>query len=119
MAGRREPELINFRPNLLVRDVTASVEFYRDVLGFEVRNAMEDGSFCLLGKGLAEVAVVLTESPPVEQAYLYVRGVEALHERCQLAEVDIARPLTDHPWGLRDFVVRDPDGHLIGIGERV
>ena len=118
MAVRRDVELINFRPNLLVRDVATSIEFYRDVIGFEVRNVTEDGAFGLLGRGLAEVALIQTESPPAEQAYLYVRGVDALHERCQKADVDISRPLTDHPWGLRDFVVRDPDGHLIGIGER-
>ena len=119
MAVRREVELINFRPNLLVKDVPASIAFYRDIIGFEVRNAMEDGSFGLLGKGLAEVALVRHDNPPAEQAYLYVRGVEALRDRCQSAGADIARELTEHPWGLRDFVVRDPDGHLIGIGERI
>lgn len=119
MAVRRDVELINFRPNLLVKDVGISIGFYRDIIGFEVRNAMEDGSFGLMGKGLAEVALVRHDDPPGEQAYLYVRGVDALHERCKAAGADIMRPLTEHPWGLRDFVVRDPDGHLIGIGERV
>ena len=119
MAVRRDVEFINFRPNLLVKDVAISIAFYRDVVGFEVRNSTDDGSFALLGKGLAEVALVQTDDPPAEQAYLYVRGVEALSRRCKEAGCDIARDLVDHPWGLRDFVVRDPDGHLIGIGERV
>jgi len=119
MADRRDVELINFRPNLLVKDLEASIAFYRDVIGFEVRNATEDGSFALLGKGLAEVALVQNDAPPAEQAYLYVRGIEALNERCREAGCEVARELVEHPWGLRDFVVRDPDGHLIGIGERV
>jgi uncharacterized glyoxalase superfamily protein PhnB len=118
MVVRRDVELINFRPNLLVEDVASSIEFYRDVIGFEVRNVTEDGAFALLGRGLAEVALIRTESPPEGQAYLYVRGVDALHERCKKADAEMIRPLTDHPWGLRDFVIRDPDGHLIGIGER-
>lgn len=50
---------------------------------------------------------------------LFVRGVEALLGSCEVAGFEIARPLTTQPWGLRDFVVRDPDGHLIGVGERV
>lgn len=119
MATRRDPELINFRPNLLVRDIEKSIAFYRDVLGFEVRNAFEDGSFALLAKGLAEVALVTSDDPPYAEAYLYVRGVDDLHERCQEAGCHIERALVEHPWGLRDFVVRDPDGHLIGVGERV
>jgi hypothetical protein len=28
-------------------------------------------------------------------------------------------PLTDHPWGLRDFVVEIPGGHRLALGERV
>ena len=56
MAARRDVEFINFRPNLLVKDIEASIAFYRDVIGFEVRNSTNDGSFALLGKGLAEVA---------------------------------------------------------------
>ena len=119
MAARRDVEFINFRPNLLVKDIETSVAFYRDVIGLEVRNSMKDGSFVLLGKGLAEVALVQTDDPPAEQAYLYVRGVEALSQRCKDAGSEIVRGLVDHPWGNRDFVVRDPDGHLIGIGERV
>jgi catechol 2,3-dioxygenase-like lactoylglutathione lyase family enzyme len=27
-------------------------------------------------------------------------------------------PLTTHPWPMRDFVFRDPDGHLIAVGEQ-
>ena len=119
MPVRRDVELINFRPNLQVKDVAASVAFYRDALGFEIRAVFEDGSFGLMGKGLAEVALVRSEAPPSEQAYLYVRGVEMLHDRLEAAGVEIVSPLTEHPWGLKDFVVKDPDGHLVGIGERV
>ena len=27
--------------------------------------------------------------------------------------------LTDHPWGLRDFVVEMPGGHRLALGERI
>ena len=35
--------------NLVVRDIERAIEFYRDIIGFEVRNANADGSFALLG----------------------------------------------------------------------
>jgi hypothetical protein len=28
-------------------------------------------------------------------------------------------PLTDHPWGLRDFVAEIPGGHRLAFGERI
>jgi hypothetical protein len=28
-------------------------------------------------------------------------------------------PLTDHPWGLRDFVIEIPGGHRLALGERI
>ncbi|MGI9430758.1 MAG: VOC family protein [Myxococcota bacterium] len=113
-------ELLSFRPNLLVRDVSRAIGFYRDVLGMEVHAAPPDGSFAMLGgHGAAEVALVRHEAPQPGEAYLYVRGVESLLQRCQEAGFEITRSLATQPWGLRDFVVRDPDGHSIGIGERV
>lgn len=112
-------ELINFRPNLRVRDVPAAIAFYRDVIGFDLRVEFDDGSFALLGSGAAEVALVRHEDPPAEGAYLYVRGVAELYDRCKAHGFEITRGLELEPWGLRDFVVRDPDGHLIAIGERV
>jgi catechol 2,3-dioxygenase-like lactoylglutathione lyase family enzyme len=113
-------ELLSFRPNLLVRDVAAATAFYRDVIGLPVHAEFPDGSFAMLGgHGGAEVALVLHEDPQPGEAYLYVKGAEALLARCEAAGFEIVRPLTTQPWGLVDFVVRDPDGHLIGIGERV
>ncbi|MDT4907347.1 MAG: hypothetical protein QOI69_588, partial [Pseudonocardiales bacterium] len=31
------------------------------------------------------------------------------------AGAEIAPPLTDEPWGVRRFVVRDPDGHVVTV----
>lgn len=112
-------ELLSFRPNLLVRDVAAATSFYRDVIGMPVHVEFPDGSFAMLGgHGGAELALVRHDDPQPGEAYLYVNGVEALLASCESAGFEIVRPLTTQPWGLRDFVVRDPDGHLIGIGER-
>jgi catechol 2,3-dioxygenase-like lactoylglutathione lyase family enzyme len=113
-------ELLQFRPNLFVKDVAVATHFYRDVIGLPVHAEFPDGSFAMLGgHGGAEVALVKHDDPPAAEAYLYVRGAAALLAKCEAAGFEITRPLTSQPWGLLDFVVRDPDGHLIGIGERV
>lgn len=79
-------ELLSFWPNLFVRDVEKATAFYRDVIGMEVHVAFPDGSFAMLGgHGDAEVALVKHEDPPPGEAYLYVRGVEALLGSCEVA----------------------------------
>ncbi|MGH2632641.1 MAG: VOC family protein [Tepidiformaceae bacterium] len=112
-------EYLAMRPNLAVRDVAASVTFYRDVVGLELEHAFDDGSFALLRRGGAELALVHEDSPQPQGAYLYVTGVKTLHARCAERGVPILAQLTLEPWGLLDFVVEDPDGHRIAIGERV
>lgn len=111
--------LLTMRPNLPVRDVAAAAAFYRDVLGFHVTTQFDDGSFALLHGGGAELALVREEAPHPHGAYLYVRGVAAVLARCEAAGARVVYPLTDEPWGLRNFVVEDPDGHRIAVGERV
>mgnify|MGYP005863699119 CR=1 FL=1 len=112
-------ELLTMRPNLAVRNVAVAAAFYRDVLGFRVTTTFDDGSFALLHGGGAELALVRDDAPSPQGAYLYVRGVEALHARCEVAGAKVVYSLTDEPWGLRNFVVEDPDGHRIAIGERI
>jgi len=114
-----EVALLAFRPNLFVHDVQIAFAFYRDVLGMVVRVEFPDGSFALLGGGGAEVALVKSEHSAPGEAYLTVRGVDSLLGKCESAGFAIVRALDTRPWGLRDFVVRDADGNLIGIGERV
>ncbi|MEP7215401.1 MAG: VOC family protein [Anaerolineaceae bacterium] len=114
-----EFELLSMRPNLPVADLDRSVAFYRDVLGFELGARMDDIGFALMKGGGAELALGARTSPEPGGAYLYVTGVETLLVRCEAAGATIVAPLTQQPWGLRDFVVEDPDGHRIAIGQRV
>jgi len=102
-----------------VRDVGRSVAFYERHLGFRLISAMGD-DFALLGRDAVTVALVLTTTPAVAAfagCYVYVSDVEAAHEACLRGGVTLVSPLTTHPWGNRDFVVRDPDGHQIALGE--
>ena len=112
-------EYLAMRPNLAVRDVAASVAFYREVVGLELEHAFDDGSFALLRRGGAELALVHSDSPQPQGAYLYVTGVKTLHAHCAERGGPIVGPLTMEPWGVLDFVIEDPDGHRIAIGERM
>ncbi|MCP5099131.1 MAG: hypothetical protein GY943_26555 [Chloroflexi bacterium] len=109
-------DFLKFRPNLPVRDMETAVSFYRDVIGLKPFRIAPDGTFALFKSGGAEVELVKSEEPAVQGAYLYVANVKKLHQRCQEKG---PYPLTLHPYGMQDFVIEDPDGHLIAIGQRM
>lgn len=44
-----------------------------------------------------------------------VDDVDAAYARAKGIGAEIVHPLTDEPWGVRRFFVRDPDGHVINV----
>lgn len=122
MTGERV-EYLGARPTLEVRDVARSVAFYDRVFGWRVLTTTGDPpAFALLGTDRPLLAVSQERDPAVAAVaacFVEVMGVEALAARCEASGVEVVAPLTDHPWGMRDFVVRDPDGHLLALGEQV
>lgn len=103
------------RPVLGSQDLDRSRALWCDVLGFEV--AVERHGFILLRSGDAEIALRPEDDPAPMRVTLEVREVERAHERCVAAGVDIAVPLHTHESMRRDFVLRDPDGHLLEVAE--
>jgi uncharacterized glyoxalase superfamily protein PhnB len=41
---------------------------------------------------------------------IVVEDVDALYTRCVEASVPIVHDIADRPYGLRDFIIRDPNG---------
>lgn len=131
-AGTYGRSLPKFSVNLLVRDVQASVPFYRDVLGATVRYADVDfAALVLEGTDFMLHAdhsydhhpfhSRLTEcgtSPRGTGAELRVMGIDpdALEQRAIAAGVKIIQPAADFPHGWRDIVVEDPDGYTWAVG---
>ncbi|MDX1968540.1 MAG: bleomycin resistance family protein [Planctomycetaceae bacterium] len=46
---------------------------------------------------------------------IWVDNVDEIHARCVAAGIEIPRPPTDEPWGVREMHVRHPDGHVFRI----
>ena len=47
---------------------------------------------------------------------IFVDDVDAVYERCTTAGLDVIRSVQDEPWGVREFHLRHPDGHVLRIG---
>jgi catechol 2,3-dioxygenase-like lactoylglutathione lyase family enzyme len=45
----------------------------------------------------------------------WVDDVDACHAECVRAGVEIVRPPVDEPWGVREFLIRHPDGHCFRL----
>jgi hypothetical protein len=115
-------EFTAIRPNLEVTELGPTVEHLQRVLGFEVDIHEEEMGLVLLHRDAVGLAVVRTPSPAVNEttaSYVSVTDIENLHDRCASKGARIVSSLTDHPWGLRDFVVEIPGGHRLAFGERI
>ena len=115
-------EFLSCRPNLETDDLAPAAAFLRDVLGFEVEVDEPEMGLMLLRRDAAGLALVRSTNPGVNATtavYIGVTGVDDLHERCAARGARIVAGLTDHPWGLRDFVVETPGGHRLAFGERI
>ena len=109
-------------PNLEVGDLAPAAAFLHDVLGFEVEVDEPEMGLMLLRRDAVGLALVRSASPGVNATtatYIGVTGVDDLHARCAAQGAPVVEGLTDHPWGLRDFVVEMPGGHRLALGERI
>jgi catechol 2,3-dioxygenase-like lactoylglutathione lyase family enzyme len=105
-------------PNIISDTPDASRSFYAGLLGFQV--AMDMGwiiTFVSPGNPTAQVSVVREDAsaPVVPQITVEVGDVDAIHAEAVRRGLDIVHPLTDEPWGVRRFFVKDPNGMVINV----
>jgi len=105
--------------NLPVADMESARGFYTDYLGLSVteldlgwvqRHRSADGR--------AWVQLVTRDATSPHDSVLSVHvgtDVDEAYAEAQRRGYEIVHPLTDEPWGVRRFLVRDPDGNVINI----
>lgn len=115
--------MIRSMPVLQVSDVKRSEAFYCDKLGFRSHGTWGEGpDFAIVQHGRVTIALDRTRDGgpvPTNQywaAYVYVEDADALCEQVSHAGIEIVRGPEDMPYGLRDFDIRDPDGHILAFG---
>ena len=108
-------------PILNVASVEASIEHYTSVLGFskdwDWPAEEEDKTFASLSNGA--VHVFLSEnSQGARPVWIYynVGDVDKLHEEYAAAGANVKQVPVDEPWGAREMLVEDLDGHVLRIG---
>lgn len=120
-----EPTVVFERatPVLNVADYPRARAFYRDRLGFRV---IEEGGdpprFGIIERGRAVLFLdawhgVALPAAGSWSAYLHVQGLKQFHAEVVAAGIEISRALEETGYGMREFDIRDPDGHVLCFGE--
>jgi RimJ/RimL family protein N-acetyltransferase/catechol 2,3-dioxygenase-like lactoylglutathione lyase family enzyme len=121
------PSFFKMEPALLVHNLRESVDFYVDKLGFQLDFLFGDPPFHA-GVSRGEwtgnlVTIQLSQVPPEREiqpsAYLYIFTDNRIDELCAVYRargVEIVSDPEDEPWGIREFSIRDLDGHRLVFG---
>lgn|SRR5690606_12584249 len=122
-------------------DPEAALAFYRDVLGFEVRNdvgyegmrwitvgpADQPDTSIVLHPPFADPGITEDEKRVISEmmakgtfagVVLATPELDSVFERVQAGDTEVVQEPTEQPYGVRDCAVRDPAGNLIRIQER-
>ena len=92
--------------------------FYKDLLGLTV--VMDHGwivTFAGDGKSAPQVSFASEggNGTPVPDLSIEVDDVDEIHARAVAAGLEITYAITNEPWGVRRFFVRDPFGKIVNI----
>ncbi|MYX76685.1 MULTISPECIES: VOC family protein [unclassified Streptomyces] len=121
-------------------DPDASVSFYRDILGFEVRSDVGKGALrwitvgpvgrpdtsILLAPPAADPGITDDERRTIAEMMakgtygwilLATHDLDATFEEVQSKDAEVVQEPTEQPYGIRDCAFRDPAGNLIRIQE--
>ncbi|HYF32524.1 MAG TPA: VOC family protein [Chitinophagaceae bacterium] len=120
-------------PCFIVADIQASLSFYTNKLGFEVRYiGPEDAPFFAI-VGRDKVSIMLKEiAPDIKplpnhtrhewarlDAFIYTSEPDVLFEEYRAGGMNFHRPLGDDDDNLRGFEIQDADGYVLFFGRPI
>jgi catechol 2,3-dioxygenase-like lactoylglutathione lyase family enzyme len=111
-------------PYLRVADLARSLEFYVTMLGFleTWRHQPEPDLPALAAITRGHVTIVLSERDDVAAGslvYLHTTELDTVFHELAPRDVTLDLAPADMPWGMRELALRDPDGNVVRIGQRL
>ncbi len=123
----------NLVPMLNVSNIEKSLDFYKSAVGFEVISdpaIIPEWRWAAIRSGQTELMLSQTEtgvnlsagSDPHKNTswpvvfYFYPDDVKSLHQHIEKCGYQPTEVIVTH-YGMREFSLQDPDGHLLSFGE--
>ena len=102
-------------PDLHSSNIEASKKFYAEFLGLSLE--MDMGwvlTFVSPSNPTAQLTLLKTDgSNELPGVSIEVEDADDLHAKALALGLDVVYPLTEEPWGVKRFFVKDPNGYII------
>ena len=121
-------EFNDIAPHLIVTDMIASAEFYRDSLGFDFNRFWgEPPNFVILFRGSVQLMLSQdnTKAPqPLQNgrfdAYIWLsQGIDQLFDEYKQKGVEIIEPLEITFFQMQQFLIKDNNGYVLCFGQEI
>ncbi|CAN7299319.1 VOC family protein [Rhizobium sp. LjRoot98] len=104
--------------NIEAADPQAGRAFYGELLGLDL--VMDHGwitTFASAKQAAVQVSIASQggSGTPVPQLSIEVDDVDTVYSKAQQLGLEIVYDITNEPWGVRRFYVRDPFGTIVNI----
>ena len=129
MSADQTPRLLRHAPYFPLADVEQTLSFYQRVLGFQCEYSAgaplqfaicSRNGFAIMLRRVSEARQIV----PIErqggtwEAFFWVSDADALHSELVAKGADVVYgPLIQESYQMREFAIRDCDGHVLGFGE--
>ena len=123
------PRITASAPVLLVRDVVAAADYFRDAVGFtsvqlwghppDFCICQRDGHYLMLARAPdpAQIKPLWQLRENTWNAYFWVDDADAMYAELRARGARIDSELHDKPYGVREFGIQDLDDHDLAFGQ--
>ncbi len=104
-------------PTLPVKSIPETHEFYKKKLGFTIHWTWEGNFSSLYAQDAFEIYLSQTDSPIAPMTcYIHVDNADIFYSKFKESGVKIVEEISSRPWGMREFVIEELNGHRFRIG---
>ena len=113
-------------PVISASDVAATVAYFEQTHGFKqpwswgeppVYAGIKAGGAILYVTHDPELATAIRERGLAPDIFLWVRDIDTIYDQHRSQGAEITEELKERPWGVRQYVVREPNGYRLKIAE--
>jgi catechol 2,3-dioxygenase-like lactoylglutathione lyase family enzyme len=119
-------QISNVIAQLRTTDLAESIRFYTSLPGFTLDFQYEDFYAGIrVGAQVFHLKLVDEKDPSIDvvardqhlHLYFETADVRTAAEECRRAGVPLVADVHETPWGTREFIIRDNQGHTLRFGE--